>query len=728
MNFRASPLAVAIMAATSISTAVAEDTEKKSATLLNQITVTATRTEQQLKDVASSVTVIDSEQIEQRHAKDIKDLVRYEPGVAVNSGSRTGHDDFNIRGMSGNRIKVLVDGVNQASNFQLQLTRFISGGRNFVDLEALKAVEIVKGPASSLYGSDAIGGIVAFQTKDPADILNGEGDLTSGSVKTGYSSANKGFIETLSLANRSDTLESMIIITRRDSKETETFETSGDDIGGSKRGEANPSDNRVNNLLSKVQLQLNVNHRIGFTGEYFDMLNKVDVRDASPSSTTGKDTEERTRIGFQHHWDNANYLMFDDMSWQLDWQRSLTGMGSFVPSYQAYYGSTPTTLPNREQDYRYEEKGLQFHSQFTKEIIAGNTENRLIYGLHIAKDKVSNDSKSVDLDKNLTTLKDYIPHIDRYIYGLFLQNELTLLDNLTVTPGIRYDRYNYKPSRRVDGQTFERSSDSAVTGKLGAVYRLNGSYSLFAQFSQGFKAPDLIDMFYTLDNSPSYKLQANPNLKPETSDSFEVGLRGSTLYGDFEITGFYNTYEDFIATVTTTPDPSNPRYFVNTSENLHKARIKGIELKGQIYLDELNNSLDGFTLNSAIAWAKGEGEVQGKMEPLNSVSPLTATIGLAYEDQSEDWGGELLWSVAQGKSKSDISNADSRFASPGYGVIDITAHYDITQELSLNVGLFNITDKKYWIWNDVQSQSSSNNMNRFSQPGRNFSLSAKYEF
>ncbi|CAM3464475.1 TonB-dependent hemoglobin/transferrin/lactoferrin family receptor [Parendozoicomonas haliclonae] len=722
MNFRASPLAIAITAAISATPAIAETTERDSATLLNQVTVTATRTEQQLKDVASSVTVIDSEQIENRHVKDISDLVRYEPGVSVSGDTRTGPGDFTIRGMSGNRVKIITDGVSQANNFQLSLTRYINAARNFVDTDSLKAAEIVKGPASSLYGSDAIGGLVAFQTKDPADILKRDGDLTAGFAKASYSSVDKGFTETVSVANRSGQLESMVLYTRRDSQETETYITNqGDVFGATKRGEANPADNRVNNLLTKVQYQLNDNHRLGFTGEYHDTLSEVKVRDASVDGTTSDDTKERSRIGFEHDWDNAGLAAFDRLHWQLDWQKTTTGMKTLVPAYVADYGSFQRPYPEREQDYNYEEKGFQLHAQFNKELGA----HGLTYGIHATDDKVSNKSVETNLEDGSIKNKDYIPEVSRNVYGVFIQDEFQVTDKLTVTPGVRYDKYSYKPSQRVDGMNFEDSSDSAVTGRLGSVYKLDNQYSVFAQFSQGFRAPDLIDMFYTLDNV-TYLIQGNPDLKPEKSNSFEAGLRGGTLYGDFEITAFYNRYKDFIDTVAI-QDPKYP-WGVTRAENLQKAWIKGVELKGQVFLDELADQLDGFTLNGSVAYAKGEGEVDNKKNPLNSVAPLTAVMGLAFEAPAGNWGSELLWTVVKGKDESDLSSSTS-FEAPGYGVVDLTAHYKPTDEITLRAGLFNLTDKKYWAWESVSNVApGSNNMDRFTKPGRHFNLSAKYEF
>lgn len=151
-------------------------------TLLDQVTVSATLTEQNLDSVASSVDVTTADDIEKKMVNDIDDLVRYEPGVTVTNDGRTGAGSFNIRGMDANRVKITVDGVDQAKAFD-STKMFLRSQRNFIDLETIKAVEVLKGPASTVHGSDAIGGVVAFVTKDPADFLNPEDDDAYASLK-----------------------------------------------------------------------------------------------------------------------------------------------------------------------------------------------------------------------------------------------------------------------------------------------------------------------------------------------------------------------------------------------------------------------------------------------------------------------------------------------------------------------------------------------------------------
>ena len=155
------PLVAAIAACLSVP-AYAE-VAKRTFTL-NKVTVAATLAEEKVGDVPSSVSVVEADEIEQQLATDIGDVLRYEAGIEVESAGRFGLSGYNIRGMNENRVKIVVDGVEQAKSFTPG-GDFQRISRNSIDIDALKQVEVVKGPASSLYGSDAIGGVVAFTTK-----------------------------------------------------------------------------------------------------------------------------------------------------------------------------------------------------------------------------------------------------------------------------------------------------------------------------------------------------------------------------------------------------------------------------------------------------------------------------------------------------------------------------------------------------------------------------------
>ena len=201
-------------------------------------------------------------------AQDLEQVVEKEPGVSMAGTGRFGSSGFTIRGLSENYVKAVVDGVELPASYDPgadQMRKF----NNTLETDTLQRVEVNKGPSSTLYGSDALAGAVIIRTKNPADLLQSEGDGIYGDVKTGYYSANDSYKATATLANRSGNWESLLIATHRQGHETKTHD-SGSDILGRDRGQANPLDFESNNLLGKVFYQVNTNHRVGVTAEFFN--------------------------------------------------------------------------------------------------------------------------------------------------------------------------------------------------------------------------------------------------------------------------------------------------------------------------------------------------------------------------------------------------------------------------------------------------------------------------
>lgn len=773
-QIRKSSLSVAI-ASIVATTAVAQETPRTSQpTLMNQVTVSATRTERELDDVASSVSVTTAEDAERQMAQNTRDLVKYEPGVNVSSDSRFGLGGFNIRGMDENRVKITVDGVDQAKSFGYE--RSLQSQRNFFDIENMKQLEVVKGPASSVHGSDAIGGVAAFVTKDPADYLKDEGDDSHASLKAGYNSADSSHSETMTLVNRNGDLESLFVYTRRDGKERETY--GGRSGVGESREKADPLKYSSDSILGKLQYQVNDDHRVGVTTEWQSSRTKTDMLSEygtvivrNPGSGNGgsgprveghydnqsaDDKSQRTRIGFFHEWE-ADIAAFDDMKWSLNWQESSSKQKTW-DTYETVVAGFPTGATNRLKTYRYEERSVQADAVFNKAFEAGNTSHFVTYGFNVEDKVISNNNKGIDTDtgedlSGASEVHNWMPKVGLRQIGLFAQNEIGFMDDrLVVTPGIRYDRFDEKiksvgnyggPEDELRDQKYD-----SFTGRLGAVYEINDTWSTFAQYSQGYSIPDMFAKYfdYTMTTGGNVEVQSNPHLKPEESESIELGLRANNHLGSMELTAFYTDYKNFIEEATleyNSPTDAKFQY-----RNLSDATIKGIEFKGLLWLDEAIGAPRGTRLNTAIAYARGRGTKEAlndnddvvlvKNEPLNTIAPLTAVFGLGYDAPSQDWGSEVMWTVVAAKKSSDISDMndismggdmdESKFAPSGYGIVDLTAYYKPHKDVTINAGIFNAFDKKYWIWDDVRNITEAyEGRNRYTQPGRNYSVSVKWE-
>jgi len=225
-----------------LATPSAEAQTAPEATALAPVAVTATRGAQSIDTVPATVSVITADQLDRQNAVRPQDAIRYEPGVSFgNQPSRAGGTSFVIRGIGDNRVRVQVDGV-RLPDFPGSNIGAGTYTRDFVDLESVRRIEIVRGPASALYGSDAIGGVVAYILKDPSDYLAGREGNTYFSTRFGYNGADNSYSETLTGAARADNVEALLLYTRRDGREVRPH--------GSLR--ANPQDYDVNNVLGRI--------------------------------------------------------------------------------------------------------------------------------------------------------------------------------------------------------------------------------------------------------------------------------------------------------------------------------------------------------------------------------------------------------------------------------------------------------------------------------------------
>jgi len=317
---------------------------------LEQVTISATRQEQDVSSVPSTVTVHTREELDRNNVNSIKDLVRYEPGVSVGgTGTRAGLSGYNIRGIDGDRVLTQVDGVQVPDGFFNG--PYAQTNRNYVDPEIVKRVEILRGPASVLYGSSAIGGAVSYYTLDPDDIIK-PGQDVGARLKTGYSSADESWLTSGTVAGRTAEFDGLLHLSQRNGHETQSHgETGGT---GLDRTEANPEDVRTTNVLVKLGWDYADDARFGLTYEHYK-----DDRDTNQlsavggpfnagrgfgfyKSRTGNDTITRERFGLDHRF-AVDSLLADNIKWTLNYQIAKTDQRT-----EEIYAPSRTVLRNRD--------------------------------------------------------------------------------------------------------------------------------------------------------------------------------------------------------------------------------------------------------------------------------------------------------------------------------------------------------------------------------------------
>ncbi|WP_186170585.1 TonB-dependent hemoglobin/transferrin/lactoferrin family receptor [Vibrio chagasii] len=714
--YKQSLLSASIVLALSSTSALAEDYA-----LFDEVVVSSTRTNQTLINTAASVTVISDKQIEENMAKDVDEIFEYTPGVTMNSSSRQGAQTINIRGMEGKRVKILVDGSSQPGSFDGGPYAFINSSGISIDPDMLKSVEIIKGAASSLHGSDAIGGVVAFETKDPSDFLK-DGEDFGGQAKLSYSSEDNSFSEHVALANRFGDLETLVAYTRRDGEELQNFRNSGD----LENYAVENQDTSADNLLVKLQYQLNESHRIEFLAELIKDTSDSDIYHSSYDSYTGEDDTKQNRFAIKHIW-FADGAIADTVTSKVSYiSKEENGVTKrFKPAGPGFPPYVPANNDNLQtKDYDYTEDKLEIETQLDKEI----NNHYLVYGATYTHSDISNTNMEYNSDPATDDqLYVYTPDAKEQKFGLFVQDEISLMNNkLVVTPGVRFDYFSTDPGKNT-GESLTDFSDSAVTGRLGTTYKLTDTGTVFGQISQGFRAPSFDELYYTYDNpGHGYVNDPNPDLKSETSISYELGYRHNTQASSSEIAAYYSDYDDFIETVVTKKTGGTTHY---SNVNLESATIKGVEFSNTLLWDVLVGAPEGISTHFVASYTKGE---DGNGNALNSVNPWNAVLGLNYDAPNQNWGTSLKLNYTADKSGSDINFDDENGGNAGQAelpsatVVDLTAYYKPMKDLTIRGGVFNLTNEEYYRWNDIRGDDELYKEN--SQAERNYGISAKYEF
>ena len=714
---------------------------------LDAVTVVGTKTERVLATMPGTITIKTSAALRRELAQSIKDALRYEAGVSVqNQPSRFGLAGFNIRGLDANRVLIEVDGTRVADGFSIG--SFSNAGRDAVELDVLKRMEIVRGSASSLYGSAAMGGVVAFTTRDAVDFLN-PGESFAAAGRVGSSGADNGRFASSTVAFGSEQAGAFISFSNREYERTDTFGSR--DVIGSTRDVPNPQDSTRRALLAKFNGTFGEAQKIALTFDASKSAIDTDVRSAlgttnlGPSviNTTalfGDDQATRRRIAVDYQW-QPKLAAFDALGVKLYQQMSETKQRT--QELRTTTTRAVVTPAERLRSFQFDQelRGVDVRAQksWPLAVLGGGT-HRLTYGLSALQSVT--DQLRDGSTRNLITgvvatvvgpdafpVRDF-PRSQTRESSAYIQSELDFTDiGLTVIPGLRADQFRLRPkadaifSADNPGITPTNLSESAISPKLGMLYQLRPGLALHSQISTGFRAPPYNDVNVGFTNLQfGYTAIPNAALKSESSRSFELGVRANGPGGYVDLVSYQNRYTDFIESFVLVG--VNPQTQISTfqSQNLGRVRIRGTELRAQAFLGEFFTSLEGFALRSAIATSHGD-DVERKL-PLASIDPTKAVLGISYGRES--WRVELIGTGVQRKGRVNDSFG-LQFRPGGYASFDLLAEYKFNATAALNIAVFNLGDRQYFDWSDVRGRPATDlGILRFSRPGRNVNAALNF--
>jgi hemoglobin/transferrin/lactoferrin receptor protein len=699
---------------------------------LPETTISATRERRSVDETSATVTVLPAETIERRFVKDIRDLVRNEPGVVVQraparfsaafgSTGRDGNAGFNIRGLDGNRVLIQVDGIRVPAAFSFGAASFGRGG--YADISSIRAVEILRGPASSLYGSDGLAGVVSFYSFDPLDLL-GEQSTHLGAAAA-YAGEDRSRSASLRAALRltgdaSAGSELLAIVTHRQGEALRNFGSI--ETADARRTAPNPLDSDSLALLTKWvhRPSADTQWRVTIDTQRTDVSADVlSARSIAPLTATGvlrllaDDRSERTRVSIDLAAEALAMPLADRVQAAVYWQDAEATQVS---------REDRNTAADRTRSNRYGERLIGINAQFDLAGQTGALAHRLIYGLDLSRALITNLRDGTVPPAGETFPTKAFADSDYDTVGVFVHDEITLRDGLFVTPALRYDHFALDPRR--DAQfpgTPVSLSDGRLTPKLALRWQVDSSLALYAHLAQGFRAPTpaQVNNGFTNLTAPgaAYRSIGNPALKPERSTTLELGARGSLAAWRWTAAVFDGRYRDFIeqSQVGGTGAASDPLLFQFV--NLRAVRIRGFEAR--------TSWQPRRDWRFEAAYARAQGELDDPRRPLNSVQPPKASISAAWSPGTT-LSIEAFVNHVRAKARARIDSSGlpagaQQFAAPLFTTLDVTASWQLARQAELGLGVFNLTDRKHWHWSDVQGVAQSSPLlDAFTQPGRSF--------
>ncbi len=710
--------------------------QEHSLTQLKEMTVSATRGERRIDEVPASVTVITAETIEREGARDLKEIFRHELDVTVPSGptrfsnagtstGRSGNAGVNIRGLGGNQVLMLIDGIRVPNGFSFG--SFTTGRADYLDVDGIQSVEVLRGPASTQYGSDGLAGAVSFRTLDPSDIYK-KNKNEGGFARTGYTTIDRSWSSTLGLAGARGPWQGMILGSFRLGHET--INQGKNQAQNIERTAPNPVDYNNRYLLAKAILTINPQQQLGLTLESQRRTQATEVysaRAAQPLRPFGTlsfstlDRINRDRVSVEHRYSDLSAPWIQKAETRIYWQDAQINQFASEDRYRTR---------TRTRDNTYQTSVLGAATQFESNLTAV-LDQRLTYGL---------DWSQADIrGKRDGTVPPYggvfpdkpFPDTLYTLSGAFLQSEIELGD-VSITPGVRFDYYRIAPTSSRLTQGAHRggvlhppttSTGQAVTPRLGIVWSLHPMFAPYAQYAQGFRAPTPDQVNNGFRNLASgYTSIGNPNLKPEYADSLELGLRGSNRAISYSLSAFDNRYKNFISQqiIGGAGRPSNPTIYQYV--NLTRAHIQGVVARGDWRFAK------NWGLETGFAYLKGDSTIRGRKQPLDSIQPLKVLLGLRYDEAT--WGGraDWIWNAAKSSSRIALSSPE-QYATPSYGTLDLGLYWKPSASITINANINNAFDTKYWRWSDVSGLAANSAIkDAYTAPGRNFQVSLRYDF
>ena len=649
-----------------INAAYAVDSQKNSSEIepktndlakLQTIVVTAAGYEQDVVNAPASMTVISREELEKRQYNDITDVLRNTPGVVISGAGSA--QTVSIRGMGSSYTLFLVNGKRQFSK-DVNPNGDDSGFEKKIlpPMAAIERIEVIRGPASTLYGTDAMGGVINIITKKVSDVWSGTVELgtviqdqgNSGDIKNG-----SAYLAGPLISNKLG----MQLGVNKSKREEDSY------VGGFRGTD-------VESLNSRLTYLINDDHDLEFEANF--MKQESESTAGKTILSTGADSYGRNYrqvYGLTHngHYSDSlssnSYIQYEN-SKNPDRINSSTGLSGI---------ELETWLANSQWNWQ-----LNNHN--------------LIGGVYFKNESLVDKATNQNAEMPVTEL-------ERWGAAIFAEDTWSITDTFNLTTGLRYDH--------------DENYDGNFSPRLYGVYNPTDAWTFKGGVSTGYKQPDLKQSssnVHSVTGKGSAFIMGNDDLKPEKSLSYEFGTAWQGDKSKASVTAFFTEFKDKITEIRecSSPNGSNSNSatwacedpfgridpktgdirlwnFISSRINVDEATMHGVEATFDTEL------ADGVNLSTNYTYTETEqksGSLKG--QPLNEIPKhmFNATVDYSINDAMD------VWTRLHHRSQSSayLGRASMSEPTPAYQFLDVGFNYKFTQNLKGKFGVYNILDEK----------------------------------
>ncbi|MBI6160364.1 TonB-dependent receptor [Serratia liquefaciens] len=733
-----------------------------------------------IENKSGTITTITAQDMQKKGGNDFGSIMRYEPlisatGVSGGSSSgksgfdRSGYTGYNIRGLESNRVGLDVDGIPQPdatgrSYVSRAGLNTFGIGRDYIDPYMYGQVEIESGATSIERSNTSIGGAVSFLPKSADQYLSPTKQTYFG-YQSDYDSSNRSWHNGITAAAGDEQLRGVFVYSRRDGQETRN---------NSGTHQAYPANWHTNALMASGIWQPNDEHKLTGTVDYYDKTNHThyDSWNSAGSAILGTAQQQsntrRWGVSLKDEWTPYNDFV-DTLTSKVYYQQTQAHDNTYMPT-------STDSMERVYSDYNVNTYG--FETQIAKTW----GRHTLSGGLNARLTDTERPFREEPAPSAFTAIMQPESDSRSYVLGGYVQDRIQFdLDGhgFAVVPGVRVAHQSTKPqnlSSLTTGSTVlteseletlygKSNTDTQVLPSLSFQYNLTPTLMTYLQYKRGAQFPNASQLYgsWNLGSSyagtAQYALIGNADLNTETSNNLEWGVKGEVVEGvTLRTSLFYNTYKNFIAYTryqrASSPDkfanvPSNI-YTIYQAENRDKAYIYGGEISTRLNFGTWFEQVNGLSANFALGYNQGKSKSSysgDKYVDIDSVAPMKAIVGVAWDDPAKRYGAAVTATFVKGKqatatnresynnaSGSTLTDATTEYLRvPGYGLVDMSAYWQVARNVKLSGGVYNITDRKYRDYLSSRELTDSTQQDAYDNalavmPGRTFQLGVNVDF